>query len=412
MDSYNTKKFYRLFFFFLLLAGLGMLAGPVWADKKAVKLGFVADVTGPGFLIALSQKNALELGLEEINSSGGLMGRKVEVVIRDSQLKPELGAVLARDLILREKVDFLIGPTSAAVAQAVSQVCKEYKKLMYLHGANTESLIDEGGHRYLFQVIPNTYMEGQAIALYLSKKPYRRFAIIGPDIEYGHSQAKAFKKKLSEVCPSAQIVKELWTKLGEPDFNPAIASLLAARPEIIYTSLWSGDLAGFIRQARAAGLLQQVRLLGLFDYDLLKGLGNDMVPNLLGFDRAPFYAINNPQMKAFVEKYKTRTGEFPSEWAITVYDGLMALRKAVEKAKTLDTEKVISALEGLQWDSLRGPLLIRPYDHMANCGVYFGTTYKDPRYSFYIMKDVVQISGQEVWRSVEEIRNLRKPEGK
>lgn len=412
MDVYKTKRVYWLFCLLLLLIGFGLLSGKAWADKKSVKLGFVADVTGPGFLIALSQKNALELGLEEINSSGGLLGRKVEVVIRDSQLKPELGAALARDLILREKVDFLIGPTSAAVAQAVSQVCKEYKKLIYFHGANTDSLTDEGGHRYLFQVTPNTYMEGQAIAVYLSKKPYRRIAIIGPDIDYGHSQAKAFKKRLSELSPSAQIVKELWTKLGEPDFTPAIASLLASRPEIIYTSLWSGDLAGFIRQARSSGLLQQVRLLGLFDYDLLKGLGHDMIPNLLGFDRAPFYAIHNPQMKTFVDKYKSRTGEFPSEWAITVYDGLMALRKAVEKAKSLDTEKVISALEGLQWDSLRGPLLIRPFDHMANCGLYFGTTYKDPRYSFYIMKDVVQIPGQEVWRSTEEIRNLRKLEGK
>ena len=82
-----------------------------------VKLGFVADVTGPGFLIALSQKNALEVGIEEINSSGGLLGRKVELIIRDSQLKPELGAALARDLIWKDKVDFLIGPTSPSVAR-------------------------------------------------------------------------------------------------------------------------------------------------------------------------------------------------------------------------------------------------------------------------------------------------------
>jgi branched-chain amino acid transport system substrate-binding protein len=411
MGFNKNIKFFG-FFWIVLWVGLGFFPSNVWADKKVVKLGFVADITGPGFLIALSQKNALELGTEEINSSGGLLGKKVELVIRDSQLKPELGAFLARDLILREKVDFLIGPTSSAVAQAVSQVCKEYKKLIFFHGANNDNLTDEQGHRYLFQVIPNTYMEGQAIALYLSKRAYKRIAIIGPNIEYGYSQARAFKKKLSELNPSALIVKELWTKLGEQDYGPAIASLLSGRPEIIYTSLWSGDLAGFIRQAKANGLLQQVRLIGLFDYDLLKGLGHDMVPNLFGFDRAPFYNLQNPQMKAFVEKYKTRTGEFPSEWSVTVYDGLMALRKAVEKAGSLDTEKVIGALEGLQWESLRGPLYIRPFDHMANCGLYFGITHKDPKYSFYIMKDPTYIPGQEVWRSVEEIKNLRKQEGK
>jgi branched-chain amino acid transport system substrate-binding protein len=410
MGFNKSNKFFS--FFWALLWLVLVFSENAWADKKVVKLGFVADITGPGFLIALSQKNALELGTEEINSTGGLLGKKVELVIRDSQLKPELGAVLARDLILKEKVDFLIGPTSSAVAQTVSQVCKEYKKLIYFHAANNDTLTDEQGHRYLYQVIPNTYMEGQAIALYLSKKPYKRIAIIGPNIEYGQSQARAFKKKLSELNPSAQIVKEVWTKLGEQDYGPAISSLLSGRPEIIYTSLWSGDLAGFIRQARANGLLQQVRLLGLFDYDLLKGLGNDMVPNLFGFDRVPFYGLHNPQMKAFVEKYKARTGEFPSEWSVTVYDGLMALRKAVEKAGTLDTEKVIGALEGLQWESLRGPLFIRPFDHMANCGLYFGVTHKDPKYSFYVMKDVVYIPGQDVWRSAEEIKNLRKQEGK
>jgi len=396
----------------VLCLALGVQASKAWADKKVVKLGFVADITGPGFLIALSQKNALELGTEEINSTGGLLGKKVELVMRDSQLKPEMGAALARELIFKEKVDFLVGPTSSAVAQAVSQVCKENKKLIYFHGANNDSLIDEQGHRYLFQVTPNTYMEGQAIALFLSKKPYRRIAIIGPNIEYGTSQARAFKKKLAELVPSAVIVKEIWTKLGEQDYSPAIAALQFSRPEIIYTSLWSGDLAGFIRQAKGSGFLQQVRLIGLLDYDLLKGLGNDMVPNLIGFDRAPFYGMQNPQMKAFVEKYKARTGEFPSEWSCTVYDGLMALRKAVEKAGTLDTEKVIGALEGLQWDSLRGPLYIRPFDHMANCGLYFGLTHKDPKYSFYIMKDVTYIPGQEIWRSVEEIKNLRRQEGK
>ena len=152
------------------------------------------------------------------------------------------------------------------------------------------------------------------------------------------------------------------------------------------------------------GLFPGIPLIGLFDYDLFKGLGEDMMPNLYGFDRAPFYALNNPQMKAFVKKFRTRTGEYPSSWAVTVYDGLMVLKKAVEKAKSLETEKVIDALEGMQWDSLRGPLYIRPFDHMANGGIYFGITYKDPKYPFYTMKDIIYIPGQDVWHSVEEIK--------
>ena len=86
----------------------------------------------------------------------------------------------------------------------------------------------------------------------------------------------------------------------------------------------------------------------------------------------------------------------------------MVLKKAVEKAKSVETEKVIEALEGIQWDSLRGPLFIRPFDHMANCGTYFGITHKDPKYSFYTLKDITYIPGQEVWHSVEEVKAIRK----
>jgi branched-chain amino acid transport system substrate-binding protein len=408
MVFYSKKIFFGLLII-LFVCSWCLFPALSWADKKAVRLGFVADVTGPGFLISLAQKNALELAIEEINSSGGFLGRKAELIIRDSQMKPELGAYLTRDLIQKDKVDFLIGPTSPAVALAVSQVCKENKKLIFFHAANSERLTTEQGHRYLFQVIPNTYMEGQAIASFLTKKGFRKIAIIGPDVDFGLSQAKAFKKRLAEVNPGAQVIKELWPKLGEQDYSPFISTLAASKPEIIYAILWSGDLANFFRQSRASGLFNKgVLLIGLLDYDLLKGLGGDMVANLYGFDRAPFYALNNPQIKAFVERYKLRTGEYPSAWAITVYDGLVALRKAVEKAKSLETEKVLETLEGLQWDSLRGPQMIRPVDHLANGGMYFGVTYKDPKYSFYIMKNISYVPGQEVWHTPEELKTLRK----
>jgi branched-chain amino acid transport system substrate-binding protein len=173
----------------LLVSFIFLLPGSSWGEKKTVKLGFVADITGPGFLIALSQKNALELGLEEMNSSGGLLGRRVELIMRDSQMKPELGARLTQELILKDKVDFLFGPTSPSVALAVSQVCKEQKKLLYLHSANIERLTTELGHRYVFSVIPNTFMEGQAVAAFLAKRGFKKIMIIGPDLEYGRSQA-------------------------------------------------------------------------------------------------------------------------------------------------------------------------------------------------------------------------------
>ena len=294
------------------------------------------------------------------------------------------------------------------MALAVSNICKEQKKLLCLHSANNERLMNELGHRYVFSVIPNTYMEGQALAAFLAKRGFKKILIIGPDLEYGRSQAGAFKKKITEINPATTIIKELWPRIGEPDYTPYIATILAAKPDMVCSLLWGGDLASFMRQASPHQFFQKVPFTGLFDYDLLKGLGNEMVPGLYGFDRAPFYALNNPQAKSFIERYKTRTGEYPSAWSILAYDGLMALRKAVEKAKSLETEKVIEALEGLSWDSLRGPLHLRPQDHLASGGLFFGTTVKDPKYSFYIMREMVYLPGNDLWHSLEEIKSLRK----
>ncbi|MBI5584229.1 MAG: ABC transporter substrate-binding protein [Deltaproteobacteria bacterium] len=392
----------------ILVVLLCLLPLTARADKKVVKIGFIADITGAGFLIALAQKNALELAAEEINSTGGLLGRRVELMVRDSQLRPDLGAALAQEMITRDKVDFILGPTSPSVALAVSRVCRAQKKLLALHGANNERLINEEGHRYVFQVIPSTYMEGQAVAAFVSKKPYKKIMIIGPELEYGHSQAEAFKKKIAELNPAVAVVKEFWPRLGEPDYTPYIAAVLSTKPDAVYSILWGGDLASFLRQALPHGVFQKTQFISPIDYDLLKGLGNDMIAGLHGFDRAPFYAMNNPLMKAFLNKYKNRTGEFPSAWAVMAYDSLMAIRKAAEKAKSLDTEKVIDALGGLSWDSLRGPLKIRPQDHLANAGLFFGTTAKDPQYSFYVMKDVVYFPGHDFWPPTEETKSPRK----
>ncbi|MEW6185306.1 MAG: ABC transporter substrate-binding protein [Thermodesulfobacteriota bacterium] len=406
--SYIKKAIRVTFLLFLLLSGTGIFQGSVWSATKIVKIGFITEETGYNFPIALSQKKALEVGLEEINSSGGFLGKKVILIIRDSGSKPEKGAALARDLILRERVDFLLGPTSSEVALAVSRVAREHKKIIGFHASNGDKLTVEQGHRYLFQVIPNTIMEGRALAAFLSQKHFNKFALIGPDNEQGQSLAQAFKKRLSELNPGVQVVREVWTKSGEEDFSFSISTIQSHPPDAIVAFLGSGDLARFLRQGRTAGLFPQVSLIGRFDYDLLKGLGTDMPPNLYGFDRAPFYALSNPQMKAFLKKFRARSGEYPSAWAVTAYDGLMALKRAVEKAKSLETEKVILALKGLQWDSLRGSLSLRPFDHQANSGIYFGLTKKDPRYSFYILKEITYSSGQDLWYTEEEIKALRK----
>jgi branched-chain amino acid transport system substrate-binding protein len=113
-------------------------------------------------------------------------------------------------------------------------------------------------------------------------------------------------------------------------------------------------------------------------------------------------------MKAFVKKYEAKYKDLPADWAIMAYDGLIALTDAIKKANSIDSEQVVKQIGGLKFKSLRGDRFIRAEDHMANVGIYVGTTAKDPTYKdFLILKDVKEVPAEEAWLSVEEIKKLR-----
>uniref|UniRef100_A0A7C4ASX3 Leucine-binding protein domain-containing protein n=1 Tax=Desulfomonile tiedjei TaxID=2358 RepID=A0A7C4ASX3_9BACT len=402
----HGKKLISIGFVLLMVVVAGGGQNVFAADT--LKFGFIADVSGIGATFYKSQKAGIDLFIEEINAKGGILGKKLEVIVRDAQLKPDIGANLARELILSEKCDYLIGPTSSAVALAVTKVAKEFKKIIYFHTSNSEALTTTDFQPYMFQVVPNTGIEGRGMALFLSKKPYKKYALIGPDYAYGHDQLDNFKKELAKRKPDAEVVDTVWVKIGESNLSPFIPTLMAKSPDAVYSAFWGGQLSSFLKQAAPYGVLKKAAVSSLFDLDLLRAMGADMPENLTGYARCPFYAVNTPEMKAFVKKYYEKFHEWPADWAIMAYDGLVAATTAMQKANSTDPEEVVKVLGGLKFASLRGERYIRAEDHMANVGIYVGVTHKDPQYKdFLIMKDVVEIPAEQIWLSVDEVKKLQ-----
>ncbi len=398
-------------FLFVALA-LSLTVGMGWAPgasaEEVLKIGWVADMSGIGATFYKSQKAAVDLFVEETNAAGGFLGKKIEVIARDAALKPDVGANLARELILSEKCEFLIGGTSSAVALAVTKVSKEFKKIVFFHTSNAESITTTDFQPYMFQVVPNTGIEGRGYILYLSQKPYTKYGYIGYDYAYGHTQFDAAKALLNKLNPKAEIIVELWPKAGETNYSSFIPTLMSKNPEVIFSSLWGGGLASFIKQGVPYGLFKKSTLTALYDLDLLRATGLEMPEGQLGYARCPFYGVDTPQMAAFVKKYTEKYNEEPADWAIMIYDGLLVLKKAIETAKTFDSDILVKTLEGMKWTSLRGERYIRAEDHMANVGIYVGTTAKDPRFkNFLILKDVTEVPAEKAWLSVEEVKKLQ-----
>jgi branched-chain amino acid transport system substrate-binding protein len=373
-----------------------------------IRIGWTADMPGVGATFYDSQKKALDLFFEETNAAGGVLGNKLELIIRDSKLKPDVGAMVARELILSEKCEFLIGPTSSGVALAVTKVAKEFKKIVYFHTSNTEKLTTTDFQPYMFQVVPNTGIEGRGIAMFIAKSPYKRISFIGPDYAYGHTQWDSFKEYLKKLKPDVKILKAVWPKQGETNFAPYVPALMAQDPQVIYTNLWGGNLSSFIKQAKPYGLFKKASITSLYDLDLLRATGMDMPEGLLGYARCPFYAVDVIDMKTFVQKYHDKYGQWPSDWACMAYDGMLALTTAIKKANSAKSEDVVKVLPGLKWDSLRGPRYIRDTDHQADVGIYVGYTKKVPQYDkFLILSKVVEVPAPDVWLPAAEAKALQ-----
>ena len=138
--------------------------------------------------------NGWQMAVDEFNAKGGLKGRKIEIITRDDKFKPDEGLSHARELLLKEKVDFLGGTTNSAVTLAIGEFVKAKKKLFMVSISRSHRITGEKGHRYIFRGCPSADLECLAGGFYASSMPFKNYYMIGEDYEYGHSIAENFWK--------------------------------------------------------------------------------------------------------------------------------------------------------------------------------------------------------------------------
>lgn len=399
---------------FALASVLVAFAQPgLLSAQDTIKLGAIWGFAGPCHMLSESAVKGIKIAVEEINAGGGVLGKKLELIVRDTEMKVDVGAREVKDLILREKVNFLEGPCSSGVALALQVIHSEYKVLRITTMANTEAQVVDKFSPYVVQIVPNTYMEAIAATRYLHKRypKAKKFCTIAPDYEFGRREEAAFAEEIKRLVPEAEIVYEAWPKPGEKDFTSFITAIMAKKPDAVHSSLFGGDLVAFTKQAAPYGFFEKIPFMALYDLPVLLALGADAPDGVMGFGRGCFFMDPNPRMMEFAEKYRQLHGVYPDSWAVQAYDGVYLLKAAIEKAKSTSTEEVIKAMEGLSLDSLRGKFSIRALDHMGTVPCYQGVIAKDPKYPFKIWKDLSRIPGEEVIRSEEGVREVWKKTG-
>ena len=376
-----------------------VLLVPLAAEaQKPIKVGMPMPLSGPPALFGDPAAKGAQMFVEELNAKGGVLGRKIELLVRDSKADANEAVRVARELILKDNVDFLVGTLTSAEGPAVSVVAKENKIVFIAPIPKTDQLTAADKlHPYVFRVAATTTMEGRSAAEIVAKWPVTRIATMSFDYAYGQDVTRAFVEHLKKIKPGAQVVDQQWPKLGEQDYNPFINAQMAKKPEAIFSSIWGGFFVTYSKQAKALGVFDAIKynFIGVGEAatpETTKSMGADYPVGIWGNSYDAFYWGETAAHRDYVARLsKYLKDEYPSSWAIQGYIGMQFLVEAIKKANSTDSDKVAHALLGLAVETPIGRLTIREKDHQANRGQLYGKTARDPKYPFAIMKPAVYV---------------------
>lgn len=341
---------------------------------EPIKLGDLNSYTAlPAFSIPYRQ--GWQLALEEINASGGVLGRPFEVVSRDDGAKPGDAVTVANELVAREGVTLLMGTLLSNVGLAVSDFAKQKEVIFIAAEPLTDAIAWESGNRYTFRLRPGTYVQAAMLAEEAAKLPARRWATVAPNYEYGQSAVAAFKKLLTQKRPDVEFVTEQWPPLFKIDAGPTVQALAASEPEAIYNVTFGSDLAQFVREGTTRGLFE-----GRAVVSLLTGEPEWMAPVKKELPEGwivtgyPPEQFETPAHSEFRERYRKRFNQVPFMGSVVGYVTLNAIAKAIETAGSTDTETLLGAFRGLQLDTPFGPIVFRESDQQTTMGTFVGKT--------------------------------------
>ncbi|MGC2415521.1 MAG: ABC transporter substrate-binding protein [Stellaceae bacterium] len=365
---------------------------------ETIKIGFPIPLSGPTATYGVPILKGAEMAVAEINAKGGVLGRKLELLSRDSKANADEAVRLARELIIKNSVDFLAGTLTSAEAPAVSTVAKENKIVFVAPTAKlTELTKPPQLHPYIFRVASNTEVEGIAGASLMAKwTDVKSVATIAPDYAYGRDSIGSFVEKIKKLRPDIQIVDQEWPKLGEADFTPFITAQMGKKPDAVYCSLFAGDFVTFTKEATPLGYYKAIKNRMLVPsevgtVDEAQALGDNYPYGIIAdaYDPVVWGGPGEPaEHKTFETNLQTSMkSKYGSGWAIVGYEAIEALTEGIKKAGNTKSDDVAKALLGLTFDTPVGKRTFSATTHETLSPEYWGTMVKDAAYPFAVMKD-------------------------
>ena len=397
----------------VLFAGLFAVAAllpPAPAEARDIKIGIVDTYSGPAAVFGNDALNGFKLAVDEINKQG-VLGGKIVFTTRDEQFKVDIGLNMAKELVLKENVDVLVGTINSGASMAISEaVAKKEKVPFIVWTAKSENITGKAGHRYVFSTAENTAMAGKSAAVAFAQKPYKKFWIAGDDYEYGHAIGDAIWRNLKKIKPEVEVIGKTWWKPGEPDLIPYLTAIQAAKPDCIIFATGGASMANVLKAIKTTGMENKIPawIHTATDHSVLKPLGMNAPEGVMGTIQYHYYYPDLAANKKFVKDFQAAYGNPPGFPAFNAYTTAYFIAEAFRQAGKIDKEKFIDTLEGLKVDTPVGKVEMRACDHQAVYPMFLGTTKISKEYGGAIASDIITLRGAEVMPSCEEIEEARK----
>ncbi|MBE0691752.1 MAG: substrate-binding domain-containing protein [Aquamicrobium sp.] len=358
--------------FAALAVATALMGVPALAQDGPVRIALLHGLSGSPLEAYSKQTHAgFELGLEyATNGTLEVKGRKIEVIKKDTQFKPDVARALLAEAYGDDDALIAVGDTSSGVALALLPVAEEYERILLVEPAVADSLTGPDSNRYVFKTSRNSSMDMQAQAIALKPDADLYVATLAQDYAFGRDGIAAFKAALDGT--GANVVAEEYVPQQTTDFTATIERLFNALRDKPGRKVIFMNVAGIDAMTPLAAADP-----GRYDIELSSG-GN-ILPALVGYKQVPgmegamyyyYEAPDNPVNDWLVAEHTKRFNAPPDFFTAGGMASAMAIVAALEKAEEWDTESLIATMEGLTFDTPKGPMTFRPEDHQALQSMY------------------------------------------
>jgi branched-chain amino acid transport system substrate-binding protein len=382
---------------FAVLSWLLVLPGVVTAQAKDIVITHVATKSGPAGPYGTQASLGFMMGLEHL--TGGTMaiaGRKIVVIQKDDQGKPDVAKTLIAAAYADDKSDLVVGPTLSASSLASLSVAEEARKILLIDTAITDSITGEKWNRYIFRTARTSSQDSVSAVLALPKDQDISIGALWADAAYGHEGLKAIKEALATYRPRAKVVHEEFLPQATTDFTAATQRLINALKDRPGRKIISIGWAGPHPMVKVMALQPE-------RHGIEVAPGGNLLPvmqtwkNYAGTEGSIYYYYAFPKNKIndwLVKEYQKRYNQPPDFFIAGGMVAAAAVVEALKKTKgDTETEKLIQAMEGMSFDSVKGKIVIRKEDHQALQEMYVFRIKKDAK--DYDLLDLVRTISPE-----------------